>query len=230
MASLFDVNIGDLQNDAKKRKHEGAPAKGNSKGGAGSSEGQSSAQDKADAVAKLAIASAKEVQRLSREVNELKAIATVNIIVGAETQPAVLMKQAQIKYAKSVKDNKDHGLGPPDYLVCKTLLEAAAHDPDAVPELKKLASDEAAKLTNLSDFEDRCLCCKLADTFDSKTKRIEFSFGIKWRTGHDLQGLILAWLKTQDAAKMCVGKAPRSKNNRTVSSLLDELKRLGVRE
>jgi len=237
---LGDVDM--LMQDSKKRKadHENKGKNGNASVGesviAASSEPKNPGQ--IDLLfQKLQITQAKEMNRLSREVAELKAINTVCVLVPLDAEVVVVGKEAAKKYNETVQGNKNHGLGPSDYLISKAIFGALTKSPTIKPVLAEALKVLVPSLKSIDDFRHKVLSCKVLDTHDSSVKRIELAFGLPLRqfvykpdcAPIDLQIEVSAALEAITDSKPCVGKAPRNQNVRKISTVLDDLKRLGVK-
>ena len=241
MANNFDIDMDALVESSKKRKAD-------HKGGNGSAGGSESViAPSSDAprnsgqidllFQKLQITQAKEMNRLSREVAELKAINTVCVLVPLDSEVVVVGKEAAKKYNEAVQGNKNHNLGPSDYIISKAILGAVSRINGVKPALIEAINELLPKLKSIDDFRHSILSCKVLDTFDSSVKRVEFAFGLPLRQFEykpncppiDLQIEICKALETITDSKACVGKAPRNQNTRKISSVLEDLKRLGVK-
>lgn len=185
---------------------------------------------------KLTITTSKEVIRLSREVAEQKAISSVCVLVPSECAIATGCKAAKKQYDDATKGKSGHGLGPCDFIMCKTLLSLIRKVESIPPELASSIDLILPTLCEIKGFKHRVLSCKCLDTHDSSMKRLEISFGLPWRMfpyendkSADLQILVANALESVAESRELLGKAPRNANVRKVSSLLDDLKKLGVK-
>jgi len=235
----FDISMDSLMQDSKKRKAESKDGgSGNAKDDKVIAAGNSKHLGQVDVLfQKLQITQAKEMNRLSREVAELKAINTVCVLVPMDCDVVSVGKEAAKKYNDTVQGNKNHGLGPSDYLVSKAILTAVSKMPGVKPALQEALSVLVPSLNKIEDFRHKVLSCKVLDTHDSSVKRIEFAFGLPLRQyvckqdvcPVDLQIEVCTALETIADSKVCIGKAPRNQNVRKISNVLDDLKRLGVK-
>jgi len=243
MANNFDIDMDSLMQDSKKRKAT-EQQKNGSKGSAGGSESEIVKSDASRnpgqidlLFQKLQITQAKEMNRLSREVAELKAINTVCVLVPSDSDVVVVGKEAAKKYNDAVQGNKNHGLGPSDYLISKAILGSLSKVPGIKPALVEAIGVILPGLNKIDDFRHKVLSCKVLDTHDSSIKRIELALGLPWRQfvykpdcePLDLQIEITKALESTTDSKPCIGKAPRNQNTRKISSVLEDLKRLGVK-
>jgi len=240
----FEMDVDCLMQDAKKRKAD--HDKGN-KGNAGVGDAviaSSAANEKNKNLGqvdllfqKLQITQAKEMNRLSREVAELKAINTICVLVPLDADVVVAGKEAAKKYNENVQGNKNHGLGPSDFLISKAIFCALAKNTATKPALAEALNVLLPSLKSIDDFRHKVLSCKVLDTHDSSVKRIELAFGLPLRqfvykpdcAPIDLQIEVSSALEAITDSKPCVGKAPRNQNVRKISTVLDDLKRLGVK-
>jgi len=229
-----------LMQDAKKRKAEQQTGnRGSASGDAKSapSEGGKNPGQIDLLFQKLQITQAKEMNRLSREVAELKAINTVCVLVPLDSEVVVVGKEAARKYSDTVQGNKNHGLGPSDYLISKAIFGALAKSTATKPNLAEALKVLVPGLNAIDDFRHKVLSCKVLDTHDSSVKRVELALGLPFRQFEykpdcppiDLQLEICAALEAITDSKPCIGKAPRNQNVRKISTVLDDLKRLGVK-
>jgi len=239
----FDVDMDGLLQDSKKRKAESKQPGDNGSGNAGGDDkviaaGNAKQLGQVDLLfQKLQITQAKEMNRLSREVAELKAINTICVLVPLDCDIVAVGKEAAKKYNDAVQGNKNHGLGPSDYLVSKAILSAIAKMQGVKPTLQEALSVLVPTLNKIEDFRHNILSCKVLDTHDSSIKRIELAFGLPMRQyvckpdarPLDLQIEVCSALESITDSKVCIGKAPRNQNVRKISSVLDDLKRLGVK-
>jgi len=237
----FQMDVDILMEASKKRKANGNTNSGSSAGGKDTVIAPSEAQKNPGQIdllfQKLQITQAKEMNRLSREVAELKAINTVCVLVPSDSDVVVVGKEAAKKYNDTVQGNKNHGLGPSDFLVSKAILGALSKVPGAKPALVEAINEILPKLNAIGDFRHNVLSCKVLDTHDSSIKRIELAIGLPWRQlvykpdcqPIDMQVEMCKALETITDSKVCVGKAPRNQNTRKISTVLEDLKRLGVK-
>jgi len=237
--TLGDVDM--LMQDSKKRKADNHGKNGNAGSGSDAVIAPSNGSKNPGQIdllfQKLQITQAKEMNRLSREVAELKAINTVCVLVPLDAEVVVVGKEAAKKYNDTVQGNKNHGLGPSDYLISKAILGALIKSPNTKPVLVDALTFLVPSLKTIDDFRHKVLSFKVLDTHDSSVKRIELAFGLPLRqfvykpdcAPIDLQIEVSAALEAITDSKPCIGKAPRNQNVRKISTVLDDLKRLGVK-
>ena len=178
---------------------------------------------------------ARGVLRLGRELAEVRAVVMVNTLVPSDAKVCQAMEGAQMQYAQLVKNNSGHNFGPPDFMSGNALMLCyLANTTDA--HHKGALNQELNKLQSAPAFQDRVLRANCGPCFDDKTRRIEFAFGNAWRhfdvngANVDLQCLVVQWLEQIRNARVIVGKAPRNRNQRIISALLDDLRKLGIKD